>query len=245
MLINRKFSSFCILSLLIVSGCATQPSIDQLAPRQKLVIQTPMDMPSTNYVHVSNKAAREVARSMGSEAALGGAAITGLTCGSLFLICAPIGLVTGAIVGSSVGEAVGHSMNLDPASGQLISTNIQAHFANSSVHEQVADILRHKAAYHFELGAPNAPNRLRIQVTRLQLNSHGSSGVALHLVAEINMTRQLDKNNLAHSKQQIRYTSMVLPVDQWINGDSAFYQRMLASAYHGLVEMIISNLLGE
>lgn len=242
---NHYLISLSLLSMVTVSSCASQPKIDTLEAEQSLAIKTPMDMPALNYVHISNKAAEEVSRSITSDAALSGATLTGLTCGSMFLLCAPIGLATGALVGSSMGETVGHALNLDVTSRQLISKKIHAQVNKVSIHEQLAETLRAAAARHYKIDDQNATNQLRIQIIRLQLNSHASAGVALEMTVHINLTQFKVPDEPIHSDQTIHYTSMVLPVERWLNGDEAFYQLMFTSAYNGLSEMVLSHLVGD
>jgi hypothetical protein len=235
----RKIS---ILILVLVSGCASAPKLDQIPNGETVSIVVAESPTADRQSELINDT---VGKDMGIGA--GGGALSGVIysgiCGPFIMACLPIFATTGAAMGGVAGGVVSTTSDLSAEQATQLRDRVLR--LNES-HDQLAELasnINDRVASYWDLNSTDPQTRVWVWVQNLKFATARGDQVRAILQVNVMVLRKSDKPpGTVPVVWAYEYSSPFADLDEWLDDESDFADTSISSAILRVSSEIVSDL---
>lgn len=232
---SRSLSVMLCLTLLV--GCASNPQLPPIGSGSPISLSVVARSPPDGPAAVRDTTVGEnVSTGAGAGAVAG--ALWGLSCGPLFLLCAPLGALMVSGVGMAAGAAVGVATSLPEDSATRLRDRLtrlrQAHDPVEELQVNLTD----RARKHWSLSAEASSSSLHVELQNLFLTSTREQRVGLVMQVVVTV-RAADA---APSQKRYEYVGPLSSLAIWLDDQNDFAQTSLRGASQQIALQIVADL---
>jgi len=235
----RKIS---ILILVLVSGCASAPKLDQIPNGETVSIVVAESPTADRQSELINDT---VGKDMGIGA--GGGALSGVIysgiCGPFIMACLPIFATTGAVMGGVAGGVVSTTSDLSAEQATQLRDRVLR--LNES-HDQLAELasnINDRVASYWDLNSTDPQTRVWVWMQNLKFATARGDQVRAILQVNVMVLRKSDKPpGTVPVVWAYEYSSPFADLDEWLDDESDFADTSISSAIRQISSEIVSDL---
>ena len=239
----RMIGTLLAMMTISLTGCASRSPISQLQPQDEISFHAVEPLERTKNTTVSNE---EVGRTTGEYAGAGAyaGAAAGLSCGPLFLLCSPLGMIVGGVMGGSAGLVVGAASGLDAEASKTIEEKLKKALEENPITENLLGELKDRSQTIFSVTENSELNRLHFQLIGIELDSY-DEGISLIITVSAALSYLNEDQERITKSDIFRYDSTPINAYSWVSADDEFFRGLFASANHYITQQVVFNLIDD
>ena len=243
-MLKRLISITPLLGIVIIlfSGCAGKPYAQLHPIQQQQAIQVISKKPGVINMDVDG--AEAIAKGMGG-GAVGGASlgfIAGFECGPLFVICSPIGMITGTAVGGIAGGVVGAVLALPEDKEKALNDVLSSTFQQIQIDQFLMNSFSQKASKIWLLNGHDKEIIVTLKVENFYFTQHSNDELTMRLSASIVVTYP-ELTKAKNTKRYLYpYSSEQHHVDYWIEKNGHNLHQQINEGIESISLLMVESL---
>ena len=234
-----------IFILVLVSGCASTPKLDQIPNGEKVSIVVAMNPTADGQTEFNknNSTGENIGKGAGAGAM--GYGVLGVFCGPLAPICVPAMAYTGAIAGAGIGATMSTGGNLSTEQATQLSGRMLRLNESRDKLAELAININDQAGRYWDLSSTEPQTTVRVGMQNLIFNVTDDHQVGAILRVGVTVEKKPDKPPRKSAKPVMKYYESVSPyasLDLWLDEQDDFAENGINLAIREISSQIVSDL---
>lgn len=229
------------LSLSLLAGCASRPQLPPVRGGAPISLTVVTSAPTDTHAAVRDTTVGESVSTGAGAGAVAGA-LWGLSCGPLFLLCAPLGALMVSGVGVIAGGAVGLATSLPQETATRLHERLTQLQQTHDPLEELRNNLSDRARKHWTLSAEPPSTAINVELQNLFLTSTREQRVGLVMQVRVSVRPAGARADAAPTQKAYEHVGPSSSLAVWLDEQSDFAQTSLRSASQQIALQIIADL---
>lgn len=230
------------LSLSLLAGCASKPQLPPIRGGSPISLTVVTSPPTDGHAAVRDTTVGESVSAGAGAGAVAGALWAGLSCGPLFLLCAPMGALMVSGVGMVAGGAVGLATSLPKETATRLRERLTQLQQTHDPLEELRNHLTDRARKHWTLSAEPSSTAVNVELQNLFLTSTREQRVGLVMQVLVSVRPAGAPADAAPTQKAYEHVGPSSSLAVWLDDQSDFAQTSLRSASQQIALQIIADL---
>lgn len=224
----------------LLAACAT-PQLGRIGPGEEVAIVAADREAASAPFGISNKAIGQDAGS-GALAGMTALGLTGLTCGSLAVVCVPLAALVGAGVGAAGGAVVGIAGSLHPDSSRQLRDRLDSYRAANDPPQRLVQSIAEEAKGHWTPAPAGSATTVIVRLEEVALHAMPRDHIALWMRATVTVRRKGATQATDSDTKTYDYLGPASDARLWIEDRNDFVAYSFSHAYGHIAQGVFADL---